>query len=92
MVGLILRSLLYSASGPDMDVIKSSHLAYQAAGLERSGSKAFGLSKVDENGNSEICTRWIQWGTEVRSDPGTAAAPAQKRAVHLVRWIMHPRW
>ena len=62
------RPDVQKAAGPDCDIINKSRAAYAAADLPVSASKAFDLKIT-----------LTAWGTQVRSDPGTAGAPRHRR-------------
>ena len=66
-------------SGPDSDAIEASHAAYASVGLPRAPQKGFGFSRQSQN---DPCgeENFTAWGTEVRSEDGTAAAPVRMRA------------
>ena len=69
--------------GADNDLLERSYEAYANAGLPRSKKKGFGFSQVASDGtpleNSCGLTDFAAWGTQIRSNPGTAAAPVDKR-------------
>eukprot|EP00973_Karenia_brevis_P083009 11508755-Karenia_brevis.AAC.1 len=59
-----------------------SRRAYRDANIEVSDAKSFGVldSDIGTCDHSGVKS-FIAWGTEVRTDEGTAAAPIEKRAM-----------
>ena len=58
----------------DRDLIDAAHAAYKSSGLARSPGKAFGWG-ADRPGDSTFTA----FGTRIRSTPGDAATPGEKR-------------
>eukprot|EP00972_Heterocapsa_arctica_P071755 10598334-Heterocapsa_arctica.AAC.1 len=73
---------LRKPTGPDRDAIEVSHAAYTAAGLPRAPEKGFGFARTpaDPSVLPHGEESFTVWGTEVKSEVGTAAAPVGKRA------------
>eukprot|EP00973_Karenia_brevis_P050603 7025645-Karenia_brevis.AAC.1 len=59
-----------------------SRKAYSDAKSEVSDAKSFGVLDSDcGNASASDLKSFTAWGTEVRTDEGTAAAPLEKRAM-----------
>ena len=69
------------ACGRDFEIIRTSHLAYREAGLERAPEKGFGFSRALEGEASPRAdTLFTVIGTEVNGEVGRVGSPCQKRA------------
>ena len=68
----------HASPRPDRDLVRTSHLAYDAAYLPIAPEKSFGISRAHDASASRE-TKFIAWGTEVDGDKGLVAAPLHKR-------------
>ncbi len=73
------RRSVHSADGPDEELTRKSHLAYERERVERAVDKGFGFScaKVVP-GTARGATRFLAWGTQVDGLRGMARCPEQK--------------
>ena len=78
VLGIVHKSNVMRLQGRDRDLIDFSHAGYQDAGLPKSQKKAFGLAAFRDGQRQPGERNFVAWGTEIKSDPGTAGAPQQK--------------
>ena len=76
VLGLCRKDQAQERAGGDLEAIQRSHEAYTWAGLPRAPEKAFGFAAGP---SASAAASFVVIGTEVRSEPGTAGAPLEKR-------------
>ena len=85
VLAIVPNDILREPVGPDRDLIKQSHLAYDHFKLERAPEKGFGFSQaLSGPAEPEAAQEFLAWGTHVSSRLKTAGAPLMKRAHLLV--------
>jgi len=89
VIQIVDKPDLLSASGRDRDLIDASHLGYADAAMPRAPEKAFGFGRPVEGRPPRADPSFVVLGTEVHNEPGTAAAPAKKRAELMMLTLRH---
>jgi len=73
ILGRVPKHLVDSDTGPDMKLLEASRVGYDVANAPVSSEKSFTRLK-----------NFVAWGTEVRSEAGTAGAPRERRLQLMV--------
>ena len=79
----------HSKGGPDRDLVRKGHEAYEKAGLPIAPEKAFGVAR-DEVGDAPREPNFALWVVEVDGVSGLVASPLEKQRVifGLTMWAL----
>ena len=77
---------LRSPEGPDHDLIRQGHLAYNHFKFERAPEKGFGISRPTPKGEEpQADLKFLAWGIEVDNHKKTVGAPLLSACIYLPR-------